>query len=231
MKISGIISPSALAIALVCFCFTFCDLKCNEQKLASLSGFDFIIGKKVNMEGMLGLTDYKNKLKDIWNDKSNDENSTTYQDDDIDTKLTADARIEKPKPKFDRIKPNPVAIIAFVFAIAGIVIAFVTKEKLRAWLGFSLSVTGGVCLLLLKLMIENKLSEKLSGTEFAMNMFMRFEFQFQPAYYIALLCYAVSAGAFLYFMKEEEQKEIVLVPPSNNFKEPPTRITASGIEV
>lgn len=215
MKLLHLASPSTLVIVIVCFFFTFTDLKCNDKKLISLKGIDLITGKKIDTKDFTGMGKEMKDLMNLGKDNA-DEDSSNESDEDLlaDEESTSDESETTPtstenadaKKGGKDIKPNPLAIAALALAIAGIVVAFATKFKTRAIAGISISLLGALALLILKITIEKSLDDKLGdSSEFA--MLISFTFEFQPAFYLALIGFAIAALLFLLAYKDDLSEE------------------------
>lgn len=210
MKLLHLASPSTLVIVIVCFFFTFTDLKCNDKKLVSLKGIDLITGKKIDTKDFTGMGKEMKDLMNLGNDDKEDNTDTDDEEVVTDEESTTDDNNETSTEAGDNtadkggkdIKPNPLAIAALALAIAGIVVAFATHFKTRAISGITISLLGALALLLLKITIEKSLDDKLGDSnEFA--MLMSFTFEFQPAFYLALVGFAVAAIFFLLAYRDD----------------------------
>lgn len=54
--------PASFAIVLVLFLFSFCDFSCGGQKLVSIKGLDFVIGKQIPMPSIEGNKNNSQKM-------------------------------------------------------------------------------------------------------------------------------------------------------------------------
>jgi hypothetical protein len=135
-KNRGII-PIAFALIIIFFFFSFCDFKCNNMKVASLSGINLVTGSHVKMTG---------------SDMLNNDPFGTMNDNGI----------NKSEDKNQKVKPNVWAIIAFLTAIGGVVV-FYKKVKNEELLGTVGGAIGVISLLLLRSAIKNKLGEQSGG--------------------------------------------------------------------
>lgn len=242
MKNLGILSPAFLAIAIVCFFFTFTDLTCNGTKLASLKGIDLVTGAELKPENMDGMKDMFKGLGGTTNDETPEEDTETESEEPVFEESSEDS-VEIEKGQFgggddsattteestdesatdkedetaattdskDKMKPNPFAIAAFASAIIGILVFFVTKDKMRAILGLVFSLVGAVALLLLKVTFQKALDDAMTsgkGSEFA--SMIKFEFDFKAGFYIALVCFV--AAAVINIIQLVHKEEVAFTP-------------------
>lgn len=173
-KNRGII-PVAFALVILLFFFSFCDFKCNNMKVASLTGINLVTGSHVNMAGADMLDD--NPFGSM---NGNNMNKT-------------DSRNKK-------VDPNIWAIIAFLTAIAGVVV-FYKKLKNEALLGTAAGAIGVVSLLLLRSAIQNKLQVQGGGM-------VQVEIDFLFGYWASILAFLIAGGISYLRLRQGNSKNL-----------------------
>jgi hypothetical protein len=175
------------------------------------------MGKKLTDKDFLDVSEEMKNLMNFSKNDKDEDNDYAEEDTENNEQITGEVPDESintdssavtdstDKDKTKDIKPNAFAITALALAIAGIVVSFATRFKNRAIGGVALSLLGALALLILKVEIEKTIEEKMSSfSEVA--ILMNITFDFQPAYYMALVGFAI-ASVFFILAYNDELKE------------------------
>src|ERR1035437_6704280 len=96
-ELKKFLNPLFFVIVIICFFLPFFNLTCQQQKIGSMTGFELISGTTISTDGL-------NKgMKDL---SINGLNKGT---------------------KSEEVSPQPMALIALLLAIAGLIISFFGK--------------------------------------------------------------------------------------------------------
>lgn len=128
--------PVAFAAVVILFFFSFVNFKCNDSKVASLSGFNLVTGTRIQTP-MSGLND----MSGFFNEGSSSNTNAS---------------------KGEKVPSNNWAILAFLSAIAGAVV-FYKKVKKESLIGFIIGITGVVSLLVLRWAVKSAVESEVGN--------------------------------------------------------------------
>jgi hypothetical protein len=166
-ELKKFLNPLLFVIVIICFFLPFFNITCQEQKVASISGFELITGTTISTNG---------PNKGI--------SGISVQQTEIDNAL-----------KKDSVSSEPLAVIAFLFAVGGLILSLFKKFS---GIGSAIAgLLGGFSLILLSSVISENILGKI---------------QYQPlavecgnGFYLAVLFFFILLlyNAYLFFHKEK----------------------------
>jgi hypothetical protein len=152
-ELKKFLNPIFFAIIIICFFLPFFNLMCQQQKIASVTGFDLISGTTISTSGV-------NKAL----------SGLSVPQTEINKGL-----------KTDTVAPEPLALIVFILAIAGLLISFFGKI---ADIGSAIiSLLGSFCLIFLSSTVTDNILGKVHYQPLAVEC--------ASGYYIALLLFVL----------------------------------------
>ena len=130
-ELKKFLNPLFFAIVLICFFLPFYNLTCQQQKIASITGFELVTGTKINTNGLnKGLTGISIPQNEI-----------------------------SKGIKTDTVDPEPLALIALLLAIGGFIVSFF--EKISDIGSATSALLGGLCLIFLSSVITDNILGKV----------------------------------------------------------------------
>lgn len=125
--------PVAFAAVVILFFFSFVNFKCNDSKVASLSGFNLVTGTHIQtpMSGMNDMSGFFN---------GGNSNAS----------------------KGEKVPSNNWAILAFLSAIAGAAV-FYKRVKKESLIGFIIGIIGVVSLLVLRWAVKSAVESEVGN--------------------------------------------------------------------
>jgi hypothetical protein len=130
-ELKKFLNPLFFTIIIICFFLPFFNLMCQQQKIASITGFELITGTTISTDGLnKGLT----------------QNSMLQNE------------ISK-GIKTDTVSPEPLAFIILLLVIAGLIISFF--DKISDIGSVVASLLGGVLLVILSSVIPDNILGKV----------------------------------------------------------------------
>jgi hypothetical protein len=198
---NGLVSPSLYVLAILFFFFTFCELSCSKQPIASLTGFELVTGSEINPFAESGMMGELSKLsKELKEEKGADER-------DIDSDEPALPNIKNGR---ENIPANPYAIVALLAAFVGLVFSFLKVRNASIFSGYA-GVLGAIALFVMQITLSNEVKKAGNGMAII-------TVNFALAYWGALLC-MLCAGV-LNILRGRIQNEVTMeMPPVVEFVE------------
>jgi hypothetical protein len=130
-ELKKFLNPLFFVIVIICFFLPFFNLTCQEQKIASITGFELITGTTISTNGLNkglgGISIPQNEIGE--------------------------------GIKTDYVSPEPLALLVFLLAIGGLVISFF--EKFSVIVSASVGLLGGLSLILLNFVISDNILGKV----------------------------------------------------------------------
>ncbi len=169
------IIPTSFVIIIICFFFSFCDFKCGNNVRMSITGIDFIRGKNIDKDNPFNMPDpfqYGNSQSAYYQSpiQENGDNGSSA---------------------VNRLMCSTLSIFAFLSAIIGFFF-FLFKKQKGGIFGIVVSAFGFGSLSLLYLFVNDVFNEKMKDSPLSI---VSIDFQF--AYWLALLSFAVAGGMSL----------------------------------
>jgi hypothetical protein len=195
---NGLVSPSLYVLAILFFFFTFCELSCSKQPIASLTGFELVTGSEINPFAESGMLGELSKLSKELKDDNNEER-------DIDSDEPAIPNI---KEGSQNIPPNPYAIAALIAAFVGLLFSFLKVKNAAIFSGYA-GVLGAVALFVMQIIFSNEVKKAGNGMAII-------TVNFALAYWAALFC-LLGAGILNILRGRAQNEEGREVPPEVEF--------------
>lgn len=177
------------ALVILCFFFSFFLVKCNESTLVSIEGIDLVVGSDMAAESELG--EFFNQ------NTSNNEELALPQGDD------------------QPISPHPLAIIALLMAVAGVMMVFLPWKQ-RNLLQMVLSIIGFLALLALIVLFRQQYADlgSNSGSEYQEKLLKGLNFKIEAGLGLiwSMVLFAVNGlflGSCMYIQKQYANEEKV----------------------
>ncbi len=156
--ISDLLPIPSYTVILICFFFPFITIKCGTTELASVTGFDYVIG--TDMKEKMKDNEFSKKLekqlgKDLFGAAGTNPDSLEVDEDGKPLKAEGLSLPEETQDeKSSRIVMMIMMGIPFFMAIAGLIISFV-KVKRKGLLHILFSSIGFIVLLVFGIIIKN----------------------------------------------------------------------------
>lgn len=177
------------ALVILCFFFSFFLVKCNESTLVSIEGIDLVVGSDMAAESELG--EFFNQ-----NTSNNEE-------------------LELPQGDDQPISPHPLAIIALLMAVAGVMMVFLPWKQ-RNLLQMVLSIIGFLALLALIVLFRQQYADlgSNSGSEYQEKLLTGLNFKIEAGLGLiwSMVLFAVNGlflGSCMYIQKQYANEEKV----------------------
>lgn len=177
------------ALVILCFFFSFFLVKCNESTLVSIEGIDLVVGSDMAAESELG--EFFNQ-----NTSNNEE-------------------LELPQGDDQPISPHPLAIIALLMAVAGVMMVFLPWKQ-RNLLQMVLSIIGFLALLALIVLFKQQYADlgSNSGSEYQEKLLKGLNFKIEAGLGLiwSMVLFAVNGlflGSCMYIQKQYANEEKV----------------------
>ena len=98
-ELKKFLNPLLFTVIIICFFVPFFNLTCQQQKIASITGFELITGTTISTnglnKGLKGTSDFQNELNN--------------------------------GAKTDTVSPEPLALIVFLLAVGALIFSFIEK--------------------------------------------------------------------------------------------------------
>ncbi|AZA77424.1 hypothetical protein EG347_07825 [Chryseobacterium sp. G0186] len=202
--LSDLLPIPSYTVIILCFFFPFFLIKCGDTTLMSIKGTDLITGvsKKTMNERM------KENLKDSSPFASafgNDENQKSSDSDSEYSPLGS----SNDKKDNENMSPNPLIIIAFLAAVAGIVVQIMKSIRKKHIYHIIFSLIGLVSFLVFYLTFQSKM-EGLGNNKVGMGLGggVTISYGFGSAFYIGgvlFLLMLLFYGVYSYFLKNDPE--------------------------
>lgn len=200
--LSKYINAGGLGFILICFLFPFISIKCNEQTLATVKGYEMITGKS----NLLG---DNSKLDNLFGDnkKEKQENDNTdnpidgHSEEETNTNVEEDTNSPTDTDGNDKkgLKPSMVMIVLAGLALIGILIMLVAKDKIHP-LGLGLSIAMLLCLLVQVILFEIELSQMGKSSNGMFSMVIKIGYE--TGFWLMLICLLALMAYNIYSMKK-----------------------------
>ncbi len=162
-ELKKILNPVLFLVIIICFFLPFFNLTCQQQKIASITGFELISGTQISTKGI---------------DK-------TMKD------LSIPEVKQESKP--DNVSPEPLAFVAFLLAVGGLIISFFGKiSDIGA---AAAGLMGALILVFLSSSISDNILGKVQSQPMAVEC--------AAGYYLCLVFFILAFfyNGYLYFMR------------------------------
>ncbi|REC49410.1 hypothetical protein [Chryseobacterium pennipullorum] len=150
--VSDFIPIPGYTVIILCFFFPFFLVKCGDTTLMSIKGTDLITG--VSRQTMNERMKEHVKKSSPFAAAFGNDIDRLYSDTDNNRSPLSDSRDKKDN---ENIPPNPPVIVAFLAAIAGIIISLIKSIKKKHTYQVLCSLVGFVSLLVFYLIFQNKM--------------------------------------------------------------------------
>ena len=130
-ELKKFLNPLFFVIVIICFLLPFFNLTCQEQKIASITGFELITGTTISS-----------------NSQNKGLNGISIPQNEISKAI-----------KTDSVAPEPLALVALLLAVGGLIISFF--EKFSDIGSASAGLLGGLALIFLSSLITDNILGKV----------------------------------------------------------------------
>jgi len=166
-ELKKFLNPLLFVIVIICFFLPFFNITCQGQKIATLSGFELITGTTISTNGL-----------------NKEVTGISVQQTEIDNAL-----------KKDSVSSEPLAVIAFLFVVGGLIVSFFKKFS---DIGSAVAgLLGGFSLILLSSVVSENIIGKIQYQPLAVECSNGFYLAVMLLF--ALLIY----NAYLFFHEEK----------------------------
>lgn len=200
--LSDLIPIPSYTVIILCFFFPFFLIKCGDTTLMSIKGTDLVTG--VSKQTM------NERMKE--NLKQNSPFGSAFGNDSNDSSSNADSEYSplnasNDKNNKENIPPSPFIILAFLAAIAGIVIHLIKSIKKKYIYHIAISLLGLISLLTFYLTFQSKM-EGLGNNKVGMGLGggVTISYGFGTAFYVCgvlFLLVFLFFGVFSYYLKND----------------------------
>ncbi|AZB10546.1 hypothetical protein EG344_17775 [Chryseobacterium sp. G0162] len=200
--LSDLIPIPSYTVIILCFFFPFFLIKCGDTTLMSIKGTDLVTG--VSKQAM------NDRMKE--NLKKNSPFGSAFGNDSDDSSSNADSEYSplnasNDKNNKENIPPSPFIILAFLAAIAGIVIHLIKSIKKKYIYHIAISLLGLISLLTFYLTFQSKM-EGLGNNKVGMGLGggVTISYGFGTAFYVCgalFLLVLLFFGVFSYYLKND----------------------------
>ena len=163
-ELKKFLNPVFFVIIIICFFLPFFNITCQQQKIASITGFELITGTTINTNGLnKGISGIPNSQ----------------------TKFS--------KTKTDTVSPEPLALIAFLIAVIGLIFSFIKKFS---DIGSAVAgLLGGLSLIFLNTVINDNILGKVQYMPLAVELGL--------GYYISIILFIILLiyNMYLFFQR------------------------------
>ncbi|SDJ19301.1 hypothetical protein [Chryseobacterium jejuense] len=200
--LSDLIPIPSYTVIILCFFFPFFLIKCGDTTLMSIKGTDLVTGisQQTMNERMKENLKKTSPFGSAFGNDSGDKSSNT----DSEYSPLNESNNKKDK---ENIPPSPIVIIAFLAAIAGIIIQLVKSIKKKYIYHIVLSLVGFISLLAFYLTFQSKM-EGLGNNQVGMGLGngVTISYGFGTAFYVCealFLLVLLFFGVFSYYLKND----------------------------
>lgn len=200
--LSDLIPIPSYTVIILCFFFPFFLIKCGDTTLMSIKGTDLVTGisQQTMNERMKENLKKSSPFGSAFGNDSGDKSSNT----DSEYSPLNESNNKKEK---ENIPPSPIIIIAFLAAIAGIIIQLVKSIKKKYIYHIVLSLVGFISLLAFYLTFQSKM-EGLGNNQVGMGLGngVTISYGFGTAFYVCgalFLVLLLFFGVFSYYLKND----------------------------
>ncbi|MGE8555916.1 MAG: hypothetical protein ACN6OB_18500 [Chryseobacterium jejuense] len=200
--LSDLIPIPSYTVIILCFFFPFFLIKCGDTTLMSIKGTDLVTGisQQTMNERMKENLKKSSPFGSAFGNDSGDKSSNT----DSEYSPLNESNNKKEK---ENIPPSPIIIIAFLAAIAGIIIQLVKSIKKKYIYHIMLSLVGFISLLAFYLTFQSKM-EGLGNNQVGMGLGngVTISYGFGTAFYVCgalFLVLLLFFGVFSYYLKND----------------------------
>jgi len=173
-RLTGILNGTVAIL----FFFPFVTIKCNNSDFKRLSGIELATG---------------------WEMGADSHNSST---DSTGTSFHEDKSPVISLKEFKTIDRNYFALAAFILAMSGLLLSLLLKNESQMMEGI-IGLAGMMCLLLMRIQLDNSIGEKTSQEQDLANV--RISFEYLTAYWLSIVCFLIEAGINMYSFMERRK--------------------------
>lgn len=206
--LSDLLPIPSYTVIILCFFFPFFLIKCGDTTLMSIKGTDLVTGvsKKVMSDRMKETMKKSSPFGSAF-DKDESEEKTSNSDNEY-SPLSESSSKETKKEK-ENIPPNPLIIITFLMAIAGIVVQLIKSVRKKYIYHIIFSIAGLASLLIFYWSFQSEM-EGLGSNKLGMGMGdgISISYGFGTAFYICGVIYLLILlfyGVFSYYLKNSPE--------------------------
>lgn len=202
--LSDLLPIPSYTVIILCFFFPFFLIKCGDTTLMSLKGTDLVTG--------VSKKDMSKRMKE--NLKKNSPFGSAFGNDSADQSSDIDNEYyplneSRDKKDNENIPPSPLIIIAFLAAIAGIIVQLIKSVRKKHLYHIVFSLIGLLSFLIFYWTFQSKM-EGLGNNKIGMGLGggVTISYGFGTAFYLgAVLFLAILLffGVFSYFLKNDPE--------------------------
>lgn len=200
--LSDLIPIPSYTVIILCFFFPFFLIKCGDTTLMSIKGTDLVTGvsKQTMNERMKENLKKSSPFASAFGNESSDQSSNA----DPEYSPLTDSKDKKDN---ENIPPSPFIIIAFLAAIAGIIIQVIKSITKKYMYHIAVSLLGLISLLTFYLTFQSKM-EGLGNNKIGMGLGngVTISYGFGTAFYVCgalFLLVLLFFGVFSYYLKND----------------------------
>lgn len=200
--LSDLIPIPSYTVIILCFFFPFFLIKCGDTTLMSIKGTDLVTG--VSKQAMNERMKENLKKTSPFGSAFGNDSSNPSSNSDSEYSPLNDSGSKKDK---ENIPPSPFIIIAFLAAIAGIIIQIIKSIKKKYTYHIVISLVGLISLLTFYLTFQSKM-EGLGNNQVGMGLGggVTISYGFGTAFYVCgalFLLVFLFYGIFSYYLKND----------------------------
>ncbi|UEQ78458.1 hypothetical protein [Chryseobacterium arthrosphaerae] len=202
--LSDLLPIPSYTVIILCFFFPFFLIKCGDTTLMSLKGTDLVTG--------VSKKDMSKRMKE--NLKKNSPFGSAFGNDSADQSSDTDSEYpplneSRDKKDNENIPPSPLIIIAFLAAIAGIIVQLIKSVRKKYLYHIVFSLIGLLSFLIFYCTFQSKM-EGLGNNKIGMGLGsgVTISYGFGTAFYLAavlFLAILLFFGVFSYFLKNDPE--------------------------
>lgn len=203
--ISDLLPIPSYTVIILCFFFPFFLIKCGDTTLMSIKGTDLVTGVSQKAmsermkENLKNSSPFGEALKDLPSDTSSN----------TDSEYSPLSNSSKDKNGNENIPPNPLIIIAFLAAIAGLIVQLIKSVRKKYLYHIIFSLIGFASLLIFYWTFQLKM-EGMGNNKIGMGLGnnVTISYGFGTAFYLGTAVFLIILffyGVFSYFLKNDPE--------------------------
>ncbi|WP_415328310.1 hypothetical protein [Chryseobacterium sp. MMS23-Vi53] len=212
--LSDLLPIPSYTVIILCFFFPFFLIKCGDTTLMSIKGTDLVTGvsKKAMSDRMKETMKKSSPFGSAFGESlGQDESDETKSNTDNEySPLTESSKESTPtKKEKENIPPNPLIIVTFLMAVAGIVIQLIKSVRKKYIFHIIFSIAGLASLLIFYWSFQSQM-EGLGSNNLGMGMGsdISISYGFGTAFYVCGIIYLLILaffGVFSYYLKNSPE--------------------------
>ncbi|WP_027380648.1 hypothetical protein [Chryseobacterium daeguense] len=206
--LSDLLPIPSYTVIILCFFFPFFLIKCGDTTLMSIKGTDLVTGvSKKTMNDRMKET--MKKSSPFGSAFGKDEYEESYTNSDNEYSPLNDSKPKENKKDNENIPPNPLIIVTFLMAIAGIAVQLIKSVKKKYIYHIIFSAAGLASLLIFYWSFQAKM-EGLGNNELGMGLGggVSISYGFGTALYVCGVIFLLILsffGVFSYYLKNSPE--------------------------